>query len=275
MHSAAVGFQCPDCVREGAKQTRQGHAMYGGQRSADPSLTSKVLIGLNLLVWGAIMATGGATSRLVGILALTPNGQCSPSDQPGSYYPQILDAALCRQVGGAEWTMGVADGAVWQVLTSAFTHIQIFHILMNMLALWFLGPQIEAVLGRARFLGLYFGSALAASALVVWLAPENSNTLGASGAVFGMLGALLVLVFKVRANPQQLLFWIGLNFVITFMWSDYISWQGHLGGFLGGLAIAGVIAYAPRHNRAVVQWTGVAAVTILSIVAIGVRALML
>jgi hypothetical protein len=91
-------------------------------------------------------------------------------------------------------------------------------------------------IGRLRFLALYLLSALAGSAFVYWFSPQFTPTLGASGAVFGLMGALLVLSLKVKANPQQSVL-DRLNFVFTFLYPN-ISWQGHLGGFLGGALIA-------------------------------------
>ena len=97
----------------------------------------------------------------------------------------------------------MSDGAYWQLVTSAFTHVEVWHIGFNMLALWVLGPQLELALGRARFLALYFLSALAGSALVYWLGGTTTATLGASGAVFGLMGALLVLALKVGGNVRR------------------------------------------------------------------------
>ena len=94
--------------------------------------------------------------------------------------------------------------------------MQIWHIGFNMLALWILGPQLEMVVGRARFLALYLLSALAGSALVFWASPEYQATLGASGAIFGLLGALLVVAYKVGGDVRGILMWLGLNAVITF-----------------------------------------------------------
>ena len=104
---------------------------------------------------------------------------------------------------------------MWQLLTSAFTHLDLWHIGFNMVALWVLGPQLEVVLGRTRFLAVYLLSALSGSVCVYWLSGISTPTIGASGAIFGLMGALLVVAFKVRANVQQLLLWIGLNFLIT------------------------------------------------------------
>ena len=118
-----------------------------------------MLIGVNALVWLAILATGGRNSSLVNVLALTPNGRCEAGD--GTYFPQVTSEAQCSLGGpSVSWVPGVDDGAYWQLITSAFTHVEVWHIGFNMLALWFLGPQLEAALGRTRFLVLYFGSAL-------------------------------------------------------------------------------------------------------------------
>lgn len=272
MRDASVGFQCPSCVQEGLRDTRQHQAAFGGRRSSDPRLTSIALIVVNAAVWLGILATGGGNGWLARLLAIRPAGTCNTSDHAG-YYPGVGEA-VCRAEGGAAWVEGVASGAWWQVLTSAFTHIDPIHIGFNMLAVWFLGPQLEAVVGRARFLAIYFGSALTGSAAVMLLSNPAGSTLGASGAVFGMLGALLVLAHKVRANLQQLLMWVGLNFVITFL-APGISWQGHVGGFLGGAALAAAIAYAPKPRRTAIQWGAVVGVTVLALAAVTIRALAL
>jgi membrane associated rhomboid family serine protease len=274
MRDAAVGFQCPSCVAEGAKQTRQGRAAYGGKRSANPALTSVVLIGLNLAVWLAIWATGGRTSRLVDLLAIMPLGRCQ-ADR-GGYYPQVGAEATCQLIpGGTTWVPGVADGAVWQLLTNAFSHVEIWHIAFNMLALWVLGPQLEAALGRVRFLALYLVSALAGSTAVMWLSDEQVQTLGASGAVFGLLGAFLVIARKVGGNLQPILMILGINLVITVAGSSFISWQGHLGGLVGGLLTTAALVYAPRERRGLWQLLAVAALVVGLLAACVVRVLAL
>lgn len=271
MRDAAVGFQCPTCVAEGAKSTRAGRTAYGGARSVDPALTSMVLIGMNVAVWLLIMITGAGGSRWVERLALLPRGRCVA----GNYYFPTIPENACGISGGQDWLPGVSDGAWWQLVTSAFTHVEFWHIGFNMLALWFLGPQLEAVIGRWRFLALYLGSALTGSALVYWAAAEQSSTLGASGAIFGLMGALLVVAHKVRGNVQQIGMWIGLNFLITVMARGSISWQGHVGGFLGGLAIAAILVYSPRARRTTWQATGIAAVVAVALVAMVARTVVL
>jgi membrane associated rhomboid family serine protease len=253
MRSAAVGFQCPHCVKEGARSTRQTRTPYGGQRVSDPRITTYVLIGLNALVWLAILATGGANSRLLDKLALLPE---SASRQ----YPD----------GSIVLVRGVSDGAWWQLMTSAFTHVEVLHIGFNMLALYFLGPMLENVLGRARFLAVYLVSALSGSAAVMLFSDPHSQTLGASGAIFGLMGALAVMALKVRGQVQSVLTWIALNLVFTFTVSG-ISWQGHIGGLIGGAVVGTAMVYAPRRSRSVVQWGVTGVVLVISLVLVAAK----
>jgi membrane associated rhomboid family serine protease len=250
MNQAAVGFQCPSCVKEGRKTTRQATAAYGGRPSANPALTSQILIAINVAVWLLISATGGARSEWLQRFALMPMGRC---ERPGgmAYLPG-LDEQQCAAMGQLHWVEGVASGAWWQVATSTFTHVQLMHIGFNMLALWFLGPQLEAVVGRARFLTIYFLSGLMGSVFVLWLAPAQTATVGASGAIFGLMGALLVVAVKIRADYSQILVWLGLNVMITIIGRGFISWQGHLGGLIGGVLVALVLVSVPRRHR--VAW---------------------
>ena len=265
MRDASVGFQCPSCVSEGAKTTRTGRTAYGGQRSANPALTSIALIVINAAVWLAVLATGWKSSDLVNVLGLRPNGGCAPGD--GYIYDQTR--SVCDAVG-ATFLPGVADGAIWQLVTSQFLHVEIWHIAGNMLALWMLGPQLEAALGRARFLALYLLSGLAGSVAVLWLSGESGLTLGASGAIYGLFGAFAVISHKVGGDLRSIGALIALNLFITFAVPN-ISWQGHLGGILGGAVIAAILAYAPRQRRALVQGLGLAGVLALLVALIALR----
>lgn len=270
MRDASVGFQCPECVAEGRRTTRSGRTAFGGLRPSDAGITSFVLIGINAVVWLAIVATGGNGSRLLAYLQLTPVGRCAPTGALENFYPNVHGEAVCQSVNGT-WLPGVADGAWWQLVTSGFTQVALLHIAFNMFALYILGPQLELVIGRTRFLALYLLSLLAGSALVYWAAPEQQATVGASGAIFGLMGALLVVALKLRAQVQGILVWIGINFFLTISVSG-ISWQGHLGGFVGGVVIAGILVYAPRGpRRTTVQVAGLAAVGVLIALAIVLR----
>jgi len=272
MQDAAVGFQCPDCVREGAKATRSGRALYGGKRSDNPQATSIALIAVNAAVWVLILVTGGASSRWVTWLALLPSGRCEATDGL-TWFPGAVEAT-CPQRLGYQWLPGVADGAWWQPLTSMFTHVEVWHIGGNMLALWVLGPILESVLGRTRFLALYFLSGLTGSAVVYWLSPVNGYTLGASGAIFGLMGAMLVIAHRQRRELGQLGALIAMNVVITIVVPN-VSWQGHLGGFVGGAAVAAILAYAPKAQRSTYQLAGLSFLGLLVLGAIAVRTLTL
>jgi membrane associated rhomboid family serine protease len=265
MRDAAVGFQCPTCVAEGARSTRSIQAPYGGSRSTNPALTSLVLIGLNVAVWLAIMVTGRSSSALVDRLGLRPDGFCVAGTLVD------ISRTSCDARGGFFLT-GVADGAWWQLVTSQFTHVQLWHIAGNMLALYVLGPQLEAVLGRARFLALYLVSGLAGSVAVLWLSGAFGITVGASGAIYGLFGALGVVAHKVGGDLRSLVGLLAINVFITFAVPN-ISWQGHLGGLAGGALIAALFVYAPRRRRALVQWTGLAALTAVLLALAVVRVL--
>jgi membrane associated rhomboid family serine protease len=271
MNSASVGFQCPSCVKEGNRGSRQFRTPYGGQRVRDPRLTTFVLIGVNVAVWLLIQATGGRTSTLVDTLGMRPDGLCI---EPGGnrFLPGASEAAC--SVTGLDWLPGVADGAWWQVITSAFTHEQALHIGFNMLALYFLGPMLENVLGRTRFLALYLVSGITGSAAVMVLSSPHTLTLGASGAIFGLMGALAVVALKVRGQVQSVLMWIALNLVFTFTVGG-ISWQGHIGGLVGGALLGIAMAYAPRQNRAPVQWAATGLILVASLALIAARAIAL
>ena len=257
MRPAAVGFQCPECVKEGARSTRQGRTAYGGVRPATAGRVTLMLIALNVLVFILVRVTGGGTGTALPWLALIPVGDV-----------YLVD-------GRATLVDGVADGAFWQLLTAMFTHVELWHVGFNMLALYILGPQLEMVLGRARFLALYLLSGLTGSAFVYWLAEERSVTVGASGAIFGLMAALLIVAVKVRGDVQALLTLVAVNVVITVLGAGFISWQGHLGGFVGGLVLAIVLVYAPRTSRTAWQLAGLSAVGVLLAIAVVARTLML
>jgi membrane associated rhomboid family serine protease len=176
---------------------------------------------------------------------------CDPAD--GSLYD--VEERLC-EASGATFQAGFSDGAWWQLVTAAFTHVEIWHLAMNMFALFLFGPALEGIVGRARFLAVYLISAVAGSVMVVWFSYDFTSTVGASGAIFGLLGALLVVARKARLNSQWLVQNLLLGVVITVVGWRYISWQGHLGGLLGGALAAAIIAYAPASRRALVQWVG-------------------
>jgi len=271
MNSASVGFHCPTCVKEANRGSRQFRTPYGGQRASDPRITTFVLIGINVFVWLIVLATGWQKSRLVELMALLPAGRCN-TPSGGGFFPNATENACVT--AGQNWVLGVSDGAWWQIVTSVFTHVDPLHIAFNMLALFFLGPILENVLGRTRFLAVYLVSGIAGSAAVMLLSDPHTQTLGASGAIFGLMGALAVLALKVRGQVQTILMWIGLNLVFTFTVGG-ISWQGHIGGLVGGALIGTAMVYAPKQWRAPVQWAATGAVLAASVALIVLRVLTL
>jgi membrane associated rhomboid family serine protease len=238
MKSAAVGFQCPNCVKEGARATRSARLPYGGMRVANPTLVTSVLIGLNIAVWLAITADGGNGSAIASKLAIVPN----------------WTARVLHGDSNAQLVDGVAHGAWWQVLTSTFTHVEAFHIVLNMVALYMFGPPLEQILGRLRFVVLYLVAGITGSAAVMLFSNEHGMTVGASGAIFGLLGAMGVVAFKTGGDVRGLTTLLAINLVITFT-VPMISWQGHVGGLVGGALVAAGFVYAPRKGRNVVQFT--------------------
>ncbi|HEX2177299.1 MAG TPA: rhomboid family intramembrane serine protease [Nocardioidaceae bacterium] len=238
MNQAAVGFHCPTCVAEGRASQAKARTAYGGALRSTDNIVTLVLIGLNVAMYLLIQVTGGRGSRL------------------------LLETVM--------FPAGVADGQWWRLLTSTFVHVDLLHLFFNMFALWIFGPGLERLLGRGRFLALYLLSGLAGSVAVHWLSSPGTPTLGASGAVFGLLGAALVVSVRRGYDASWLLALLGINLVFTFL-APNISWQGHLGGLVGGLALGATLAWAPRRLRTVVHVAVFGAVFVLCVLLIVVR----
>ncbi|AQX15968.1 MULTISPECIES: rhomboid family intramembrane serine protease [Tessaracoccus] len=267
MVPGAVGFQCPKCVSQGHRETRQLLLPYGGTRVRNPKATSVALIAVNALVWVAVLLTGGAFGTLYNLLAMVPEGLCPVGDRI------LLTGPAGCVAEGYSWLPGVATGAPWQVLTSGFTHAAAWHLGFNMLVLWLLGPTIEQVLGRARYLAVYLVALLGGSAGVMLLSQPYSSSVGASGAIYGLMGALLLIAIRHKGDVRGILFWLGLNVVLSFTWSG-ISWEGHLGGLAGGMAAAAIIMYLPKGRRGL-QWPLVALLAAVFVAVIVARAMQL
>lgn len=129
----------------------------------------------------------------------------------------------------------------WRLVTVTLVHASIWHIALNMLALWALGRSLEPLLGRGRFLALYLLSAVGGSVLTALLAP-NQWVVGASGAVWGLLGAMFVIGRHIGANVTAIAVLLGLNLLITFLPGSGIAWQAHIGGGLVGALIGFIFA---------------------------------
>ncbi|MFF5898191.1 rhomboid family intramembrane serine protease [Streptomyces argenteolus] len=248
MIEASVGFQCPECVREG---TGAGHhpaasrprTLAGGSVAADPRLITKILLVINI---GVFIAVSVAGRPLVDDLLLF--GRAYSGDP----------------AAGVE---GVAEGQWYRLLTSMFLHQEVWHIAFNMLGLWWLGGPLEAALGRARYLTLYLLSGLAGSALTYWMSDPAQGSLGASGAVFGLLGATAVLMRRMNYDMRPVIALLVVNLIFTFNPWGAIAWQAHVGGLVAGTLIAIAMVHAPRERRNLVQY-GTCALVLIVVVGI-------
>ena len=157
----------------------------------------------------------------------------------------------------------VASGEYWRLLTSAFLHGSLIHIATNMISLYILGIPLERILGRGRFLLIYLLSLLGSSVSVMVFGASVSLTIGASGAIYGLMGALLVTFKRLRYDLRQLLIILALNVYITFQFPG-ISWQGHLGGLVVGAIVGAAMVYPPQPSRRNWQWgTAIGVVVVL------------
>jgi len=157
----------------------------------------------------------------------------------------------------------------WTMITSLFVHAGIFHIGLNMLALYLFGPALETLIGRTRFLALYLLSGFGGSVAVLWLG-YGTAVLGASGAIFGLLGAYFIIQRKLGGNTIQLLVVIGLNLAMGFFVPG-IAWQAHVGGVVVGALIAVVLVQTRRRNQRALQIFLLLAVAAALVIATVVR----
>ncbi len=169
----------------------------------------------------------------------------------------------------------IAGQEPWRFITSAFAHSpgSLTHIGFNMLTLWLMGRFLEPILGRAKFLAIYLTSALGGGALFVWLGAWNSAVVGASGAIFGLFGAYLVIAWLLKRPLTSVWVLLGLNLVIMVLFPG-IAWQAHVGGFLAGAAATGAVALdltRRRSGRPSLAWPGIVLVNLLIIAVIVLR----
>jgi membrane associated rhomboid family serine protease len=250
MIPASVGFQCPECVREGNKSVRRATTIFGGRVTDDPGWVSKVLIGINVVAYVLQVSVGPSVEHRFWLIG-----------------GPVFDPRLGEVVG-------VAHGEYWRLLTAAFLHGSVIHIALNMYALYLFGPPLEAALGRARFLALYLVAALGGSAASYAVAGPASPSLGASGAVFGLLGAFFVVNRRLGRDSTGLMVLLAINLAFGFI-APNIDWRAHLGGLVTGALCAVAIAYAPERRRTPVQVAGIAAVLVVVLVVVTLRTLSL
>ncbi|MBK7721848.1 MAG: rhomboid family intramembrane serine protease [Austwickia sp.] len=233
---APVGFHCVDCLKEArrtAPATRGGigRVMAGDER---PTVTY-ALIGTCVAAYVLQWVLPGITDRF-------------------------------------DFTPFFGRQEPWRLMTATFLHApnSPMHILFNMFALWQVGQFLEPVLGRWRFLALYLTSALGGSVMYLVMATPPltrlemidstwlTGTVGASGAVFGLFAALLGLARRLRLSETGLLVLLGINAVLPFFYRN-IAWQAHLGGFVTGLLVVGILLATRQRSRARWQWPAIAA----------------
>ena len=155
----------------------------------------------------------------------------------------------------------------WRMLTAGFVHDWSgpMHILFNSYAIWLFGRALEPMLGPLRFLVLYLTSIFGGSVAVLWLSDPQIPVVGASGALFGLMAAYFVVIRTLGGNATQLFILIAINFALGFIVSG-ISWQGHLGGMVTGLVIAGIYASTRRPNQKLLQLMGLGLVWVVLVV---------
>lgn len=228
---APVGVLCPECVNEARKKApRVGRQVLGGSSSSQTPVVTYTLIAITAFVY--------LLQWLPGI--------------------EITNAfAYAPHFSYGEYTVVGGSYEPWRMLTSVFTHSTsfIFHILLNMYTLWIFGQLLERMLGRARFLILYLASGLAGSLGVMFWASHMTYVVGASGAIFGLLGAFLVIQRKIGGETTQLLVLVAINLVIGFLPGMSISWQAHLGGLLGGALLGLIFVQTRKITQQKLQWT--------------------
>ncbi|KLO29054.1 membrane protein [Mycolicibacter heraklionensis] len=215
MRSAAVGQHCVECAQAGGTPVRRAARPLVRAASGTPVVTYG-LIALSVLAFVAQLSSHELESELV------------------------------------LWTPAVADGQIYRLVTSAFLHYGPMHLLLNMWALYVVGPQLEGLLGRVRYSALYLLSALGGSVAVYLLAPITTATAGASGAIFGLFGATLVIGRRLRMDVRAVGAVIVVNLIFTFT-IPHISWQGHVGGLITGVLVAFAYVYPPQANRTRIQ----------------------
>lgn len=237
---APVGVICPECMREQrASAPRTKPAVLTRARAAagrGAPVVTYSLMGITTLVY-LLQVVGGST--IANLFAFSP---------------QTL-------------ALGFEP---WRALTNVFLHGSILHLALNMYTLWIFGRLLEPMLGRWRFLTLYLISGLAGSVGVVLLADPFTWVLGASGAIFGLMGAFVVIQRRLGGgNMTQLYILLAINLAIGFLPGTNISWQAHLGGLVGG-ALVGLIFLETRKRSSRGLQIGLLAGLAAALIAIGI-----
>jgi membrane associated rhomboid family serine protease len=220
MQHAPVGWQCPDCIASGAKKTKVIRPFAGASANRTGAVGSTnptpVVIALVAICVVVFVASGFGKTSVINRLGMWPYGVHFLHE----YY---------------------------RLFTSLFLHLDVLHIAFNMISLLIVGPAVEVMLGKSRFLALYLLAGLGGNVLSYLIAPFNQVSAGASGAIFGVFGAYVVLA-RLRAKPMgPVLALIVINLVIGF--TGNIEWQAHVGGLVIGAVLALAYHYASLLRR--------------------------
>jgi membrane associated rhomboid family serine protease len=253
MRPASVGFHCPDDVQQDARTVRAPRTTVGAKILQSPPYVTSVLVALNVVAYLVTGTSSGGTLR---------DPTLGASDPHSLFYKWQLQPLAVHD-----------QHRYYELITAAFLHIGLLHIFSNMLALVIVGPALERLLGRWRFTALYVLSALGGSAAIYAFGTKWGTTVGASGAIFGLFGACLVLVRKLGLDLQWLIGIVAINFVLTFSIHG-ISKLGHIGGFVTGILAAVAIAGLPSVRtrlRTQVQVAGLSGVLVLLAIIVGIR----
>jgi membrane associated rhomboid family serine protease len=248
LRSAAVGQQCVDCVHEGSRGTRRPTTVFGG-RPARTAVVTWTLIALNVLLFLIELARPSIANdwELLGYARFGPGGPLQ----------------------------GIASGQWYRLITSAFLPpaggLGFLDILFNMWALFAVGPALEQLLGRGRFITVYLLSALGGAVLFFLIAPNTEAALGASGAIYGLFGAWFVVSRRLQIDTRGILVLIGINLAFSFSFRGAIAWQDHVGGLIVGVLITAAFAYAPRKNRLVIQSAAAVAIFVILVAIVVLR----
>jgi membrane associated rhomboid family serine protease len=246
MNAASVGHQCPECVAEGRKTQRQVRTAFGGTTAGQRGTVTKTLIAVNIAVAGLGVLLSGTRSlfnggMFTGASLIHYIGATSAE----TYYVSATGQLVSGPGPGVHTFPGIADGGWYRLVTAMFIHYGIIHLALNMWALWILGRQLEAALGRTRFLALYLVAGIGGN--VASYLFEGGLAAGASTALFGLFAAFAIVVRRLGGSLAGILPLLAINLYLTFVIPG-ISIAGHIGGLITGAIVAAGLAYAPRNQ---------------------------
>lgn len=225
LRQAPVGFHCVDCVAAERQRHPQTVSTAGVPQ---PTATKVPFAGVPIVTYTLI-----ALNVLAYVVTAVQSSSIMDNHRGSALFNSLV------LVPGM-----VADGDFLRLIGSGFLHYGLIHLAVNMYALYIVGVACENALGRLRYAAVYFLALLGGSAAVMFSA-VNSQTAGASGAVFGLFGAVLIILLRLKRNANMIIGVIALNVIIS-VTVPGISWLGHFGGFVAGTAAAAGIIYAPK-----------------------------